>query len=59
MGTLPVNAFLDRLPNFLFAIMANSNIDQSLVKGLRDRLYEKRKLAALDLEKYGPEIDSS
>jgi hypothetical protein len=39
--------------------MANSHIDQSLVKGLRDRLYEKRKLAALDLEKYGPQIDSS
>jgi hypothetical protein len=39
--------------------MANALIDQSLVRGLRDRLYEKRKLAAVDLEKYDLEIDGS
>ena len=56
--TFPTYAFkIDfRIP---FAIMANALIDQSLVRGLRDRLYEKRKLAAIDLEKYGPEIDGS
>jgi hypothetical protein len=34
-------------------------LDQSLVRGLRDRLYEKRKLAAIDLEKYIPRMNTS
>jgi hypothetical protein len=31
--------------------MLTTVVEQSLVRGLRDRLYEKRKLAAIDLEK--------